>query len=39
MSIGEEWFLALVISSLSAFAVCLAVVSTLERSWAKHRGW
>jgi len=38
MSMDEVWFLGLVIFALCAFAGCLAVVSTMERSWAKKHG-
>ena len=38
MSFGEELFLGLVILSLTAFAVVLAGVTWIERSWAKKNG-
>jgi hypothetical protein len=38
MSIGEKFYLALVIVSLCGFAVSLAATSFIERHWAKgHR--
>jgi hypothetical protein len=38
MSIGEKYYLALVIVSLCGFAVSLAATSFIERHWAKgHR--
>jgi hypothetical protein len=38
MSFGEELFLGLVILSLTAFALVLASVTWIERSWAKKNG-
>ena len=38
MSIGEVWFLAMVIFTFTAFAAVLAVIGWRERSWAKKNG-
>jgi hypothetical protein len=38
MSIGEVWFLGMVICTFAAFAAVLAVIGWSERSWAKKNG-
>jgi len=35
MSFGEELYLGLIIASFTLFGVVLAVVSVVERRWAK----
>lgn len=38
MSIGEKYYLAMVIVSLFGFGITLAVTSFVERHWASRHG-
>ena len=38
MTFGEEMFLGLVVFAFGAFAACLAIIGSMERSWAKKQG-
>jgi hypothetical protein len=38
MSLGEEFYLVMVVAALALFGGTLAVVSWIERRWAKANG-